>query len=190
MFSRTAFLATALSLLTAGAVAQDADTCMPTFVENAPYTVSLTEQTNFHWIGNLTLGGLGVNLRSTVPGTEWYLTETGLGGYFFAYNTEFTNCLYASRNAKVPNSGKIYSSLGCFDSTGSLGLDEDFTFACTACLEGGGATGCAIKSSLTKECANQPEDELHYPSGEDESEQVVTRECAETWYQRWDVLPA
>ncbi|KAF7293348.1 hypothetical protein MKEN_01465000 [Mycena kentingensis (nom. inval.)] len=139
MFSRTALLATALSLLTVGAVAQDADACTPTYSPR----------------------------RSTVPGTEWYLTETGFGGYFFAYDTEFTNCLYASRNAEVPNSGKIYTSLGCFDSTGSLGLDEDFTFACTACLEGGGATGCAIKSSLTTECANQPKDDLHYPSGED-----------------------
>jgi hypothetical protein len=97
-----------------------------------------------------------------------------------------TNCLYASRNAKVPGSGKIYSGIGCLDGAGELDLDEDFTFTCVEC-NSNGATNCFIKSSVTKECANTPDNALHYPSGEDEEDQIVTAACTETWYQKWDV---
>jgi hypothetical protein len=97
-----------------------------------------------------------------------------------------TSCLDASRNVKVPGSGKIYHSLGCFDSTGALDLGFDFTFACVDCDSAGG-TNCYIKSSLTTECGNTPDNALHYPSGEDEEDQIRTAACAVTWYQSWDV---
>ncbi|KAJ6530377.1 hypothetical protein DFH09DRAFT_1285071 [Mycena vulgaris] len=165
-------------------------TCTPTFTEGTPYTVSMTELPSFAWINNGTIGFLGVNLKSTVPATEWYLSTTPFGGYIFslepALDTDTSSCLYASRNAKVPGSGKIYSSLGCFDGAGELDLNEDFTFTCVEC-ESNGGTNCSIRSSVTKECANTPDNELHYPSGEDEEDQIVTATCSEIWYQKWDV---
>ncbi|KAF8172974.1 hypothetical protein K438DRAFT_1981166 [Mycena galopus ATCC 62051] len=160
--------------------------CTPTFTEGTPYSVSMTELPGFVWVDNSTLGFLGVNLKSTIPATEWYLSKTPFGGYVFSIDTAMTSCLYASRNAKVPGSGKIYHSLGCFDSTGELGLDEDFTFTCVDCDSNGG-TNCYIKSSVTTECANTPDNDLHYPSGEDEEDEIRTAACAETWYQKWDV---
>jgi hypothetical protein len=97
-----------------------------------------------------------------------------------------TNCLYASRNAKIPGSGKINSGSGCLDGVGELDLDEDFTFTCVECNSNGGIN-CFIKSSVTTECANTPDDALPYPSGEDEGDQIVTAACTETWCQKWDV---
>jgi hypothetical protein len=95
-----------------------------------------------------------------------------------------SSCLYASRNVKVPGSGKIYSSIGCFDGAGELDLDEDFTFACIECGLNGG-TNCFIRSSVTKECATAPNSELPGPAGE--GDQVVTAACGAVWYQKWDV---
>jgi hypothetical protein len=106
----------------------------------------------------------------------------------FSIDTAMSSCLYASRNDKIPGSGKIYHSFGCFDSTGELGLDEDFTFACVECgLDGG--TNCYIKSSVTKECATAPNGALDYPAGEDAraQDQVVTAACGAALHQKWDV---
>ncbi|KAK7028705.1 hypothetical protein R3P38DRAFT_2937876 [Favolaschia claudopus] len=179
-----------LTLITALAVASSAlADCVPTFQSGAPYTVRMTELPDFVWVNNGTVGSLGVNLRSTVPGTQFYLSETPFGGYVFSLEPEMANCLYASRNAKVPGSGKIYQSLGCFNAGGELDLDEDFTFDCVSCSAEGGSN-CHIKSSVTTECANTPDDALHYPSGEDENDQVRTAECGSTWYQAWDVTLA
>ncbi|KAJ6530376.1 hypothetical protein DFH09DRAFT_150665 [Mycena vulgaris] len=160
--------------------------CTPTFTEGTPYTVSMTELPSFVWVNNGTNGFLGVNMKSTVPATEWYLSTTPFGGYIFSLDTDMSSCLYASRNVKVPGSGKIYSSIGCFDGSGELDLDEDFTFTCVECDSNGGIN-CSIQSSVTKECVNTPDSELHYPSGEDEEDQIVTAACSETWYQSWDV---
>ncbi|KAJ7652231.1 hypothetical protein B0H17DRAFT_1338607 [Mycena rosella] len=160
--------------------------CTPTFTEDTPYIVSMTELPSFAWVNNATIGSLGVNLRSTVPATEWYLSTTPFGGYVFSIDTAMSSCLYASRNAKVPGSGKIYSSIGCFDGVGELDKDEDFTFTCASCDASGG-TNCFITSSVTTECANTPDNALHYPSGEDEEDQIRTAACSETWYQKWDV---
>ncbi|KAF7356536.1 hypothetical protein MVEN_00987200 [Mycena venus] len=138
--------------------------CTPTFTEGVPYTVSMTELPGFVWVNNGTIGSLGVNLRSTVPATQWYLSKTPFEGYVFSVDPDMSSCLYASRNAKVPGSGKIYSSIGCFDAVGELDEDEDFTFTCVECNSNGGQN-CYIKSSVTTECANTPDNELHYPSG-------------------------
>ncbi|KAJ7854092.1 hypothetical protein B0H14DRAFT_2757296 [Mycena olivaceomarginata] len=156
--------------------------CTPTFTEGTPYSVSMTELPDFVWVDNSTLGFLGVNL----PSEPHSHCTFELSSFTVSIDTAMTSCLYASRNAKVPGSGKIYHSLGCFDSTGELGLDEDFTFTCVDCDSNGG-TNCYIKSSVTKECANTPDNDLHYPSGEDEEDEIRTAACAETWYQKWDV---
>ncbi|KAJ7642082.1 hypothetical protein FB45DRAFT_1000490 [Roridomyces roridus] len=189
MFKLSCFVAVAI----ASRVLAD---CTPTFNDGALYTVTMTEVPTYAWVDSSTLGSLGVNLRTTIPATQWYLSETGLGGYVFSLDADLSSssCLdagrNAGRNAKVPGSGKIYQSLGCLDSTGSLGLDEDFVFSCDTCDESGhgGGSKCNIQSSLTGECANAADDELESPSGEDELDQVKTAECLHTVFQQWDVV--
>nr|GAT51641.1 predicted protein [Mycena chlorophos] len=184
MAFRPSFLAAA-ALFAVSALAQD--TCTPTFTSGTTYNVSMTELPSFVWVNNGTIGSLGVNLRTTVAATPWYLSPTGFGGYVFSLDTEMSSCLYASDNAHYPGVGGIYSSLGCYDAVGEFDLDEDFTFSCVECYAGGGGSNCEITSSLSKQCVNTPDNELHYPSGEDELDQVKTATCSSTWYQRWDV---
>ncbi|KAJ7117964.1 hypothetical protein C8R43DRAFT_1036536 [Mycena crocata] len=161
--------------------------CTPSFTEDTPYTVRLSEAPSFGWVNNATQGFLGVNLRSSAPATEWFLSTTPFGGYVFSVDTGMSSCLYASRNVKVPGSGKIYNSIGCFDAVGELDKDEDFTFTCAACGADGSATSCSIKSSVTTECAKTPQNSLDAPSGADEEDQIVTAACSETAFQKWDV---
>ncbi|KAJ6469063.1 hypothetical protein C8R47DRAFT_1078182 [Mycena vitilis] len=169
---------TKLSFVVALAVASRAlADCTPTFTEGTPYAVTMSELPNFGWVDNSTSGFFGVNLKSTVPPTG--CTDADLTN---------SDCLYASRNVKVPGSGKIYHSIGCYDGSGELDEDEDFTFTCTSCDSDSG-TDCSIKSSVTTECANTPDDALHYPSGEDEEDQIKTAACTTTWYQKWDIKP-
>ncbi|KAJ6569589.1 hypothetical protein B0H19DRAFT_699837 [Mycena capillaripes] len=163
--------------------------CVPTFAQGAQYTVTMSELPSFGWVNNGTIGFLGVNLKTTVPPTQWFLSETGFGGYVFSIDTDMSSCLFASRNAKIPGSGKIFSGIGCFDGVGELDLDEDFTFSCVSCDANGGSN-CFIKSSVTTECANTPDKDLDHPSGEDEEDQIVTAACAETSFQKWDVTLA
>ncbi|KAJ7620604.1 hypothetical protein DFH06DRAFT_1144116 [Mycena polygramma] len=182
---------TKLAFVVALAVASRAlADCTPTFTEGTPYAVTMTELPSFGWVDNSTSGFFGVNLKSSVSPTGWYLSQTPFGGYVFSTDADLTNsnCLYASRNVKVPGSGKIYHGIGCYDGAGELDEDEDFRFTCTTCDSNSG-TDCSIQSSVTTECANTPDDALHYPSGEDEEDQVKTAACTTTWYQAWDITP-
>ncbi|KAJ7117963.1 hypothetical protein C8R43DRAFT_1112638 [Mycena crocata] len=182
MISKSAF-AVALSISAASLALAS---CTPSFTGAHLYTVRMTQNSEFVWVNNNTLGFLGVDLKSTVPATNWFLFATGFGGYGFSVGPDMTSCLYASRNAKVPGSGKIYNSIGCYDGAGELDLDEDFTFSCAGCDAHGG-TSCFIKSSVTKECANTPVNGLRYPSGQNEEGQIRTATCGNMWYQTWDV---
>ncbi|KAJ7666026.1 hypothetical protein DFH06DRAFT_1127188 [Mycena polygramma] len=159
--------------------------CTPTFTEGTPYAVSMSVLPRFGWVDNSTLGFLGVNLKSSasVPPTGWYLSKTTFGGYVFSTDTAMTGCLYAYKDDKVPGSGRIARSLGCYDAEGELDEVEDFKFTCATCSVNSGGTDCSIQSSVTTECANTPDDALHYPSGKDEEDQVRTATCSETWYQ-------
>ncbi|KAJ7642189.1 hypothetical protein FB45DRAFT_1054473 [Roridomyces roridus] len=164
--------------------------CTATFTEGAQYTVSLSANPQFSWVDNNTSGFFGVDLK-TSPGTEWFLSETGFGGYVFSLASDLSSsdCLFASRNDKVPGSGKIFHSLGCLDGVGELDLDEDFVVTCETCdaAGAGGGSGCSIKSSVTTECANTAVNDLSAPAGADGTGQVRTDACSGSDFQKWDV---
>ncbi|KAJ3504058.1 hypothetical protein NMY22_g18047 [Coprinellus aureogranulatus] len=185
---------TKLSLLTSLAMVSSVlATCTPSFTLDKTYKVTVSDAPSYGWHNNNTLGFLGVDLRVHLlvsPFPPQQPTQPSKPSRNPIRNsTQYTNCLYASKNSKVPGSGKIYSSLGCFDATGAFDITSSFEFTCTECSEEGGK-GCSIYNPITKECAKTPVDDLNEPAGPDGTKQVVTWVCADTPYQRWDVLAA
>ncbi|KAF7324505.1 hypothetical protein MKEN_00491200 [Mycena kentingensis (nom. inval.)] len=166
MLSPIAIASAALVLATTAAAQ-----CTPTFSEGVPYIVSSSQQTDVQWIGNNTEGSLGVDLSTTLPGTQWQLATTDFGGYAFSFNTEFNFCLVADGSAQ-----KI-SADACFDETGSFTPEQDFTFACDSCSESG-ASNCRIVIKTIQQCA----------AGENVDEQVRIAGCGSMPMAEWNIV--